>query len=472
MAFGMVHSLSIITIHYHYERSIPCRNFMTNTCQLAQNLLSKICAKVIVFLREIVRSQDFINRHKQNPTDFTRERKLPALSLISFLLSLVRGSYQKELDRFFHILGRSEAPKRVVTKAAFAKARMKLKYQAFVELNHRLVVFFENHFSVKTWNGFRVLATDGSTVRLPHTDDIQKHFGLWNVRQGKPSPMARLSQLFDTLNKITVDAVISPKHIGERELAASHFLTLKPTDLVLMDRGYPAWWLFALVMSRGAQFCARISKKWKIVQSFRASGEKERLIFLPVSSTSVKTARQLGLDINPLKLRLIRIDSGQDKPLVLITSLTDTGKYPCAVFSDLYHSRWPVEEDYKVIKSRIELENFSGKSALSVYQDFHAKVLMKNIVSIFAIPVNDMLAEDNAEGRKHDYQVNLTYALATSKELIPLLFQRSKTKIKLIIEALFELLHRTLEPKRPGRRYPRKHRVSVRKYFACYKPIS
>jgi hypothetical protein len=209
-------------------------------CQLAQNLLSKICAKAIEFLRETANSQDFISRHRQNPTDFTRQRKLPAHSLIALLLSLLRGSYQKELDRFFHILGRSDAPSRVVTKAALAKARMKLKYQAFIELNHRLAAFFEHHFTIKTWNGFRLLATDGSTVRLPHTEDIQKHFGSWKVRRGKPSPMARISQLFDTLNKITVDAIISPKHIGERELAATHFLNLKPTDLVLMDRGYPA----------------------------------------------------------------------------------------------------------------------------------------------------------------------------------------------------------------------------------------
>ena len=61
--------------------------------------------------------------------------------------------------------------------------------------------------------------------------------------------MARLSQLYDPLNKITVDAIISPKHIGERELAAQHFLNIMPTDLVLMDRGYPAWWLFALITS-------------------------------------------------------------------------------------------------------------------------------------------------------------------------------------------------------------------------------
>jgi hypothetical protein len=32
-----------------------------------------------------------------------------------------------------------------------------------------------------------------------------------------------------------------------------------------------------------------------------------------------------------------------------------------------------VEEDYKAIKCRMELENFTGKSVLSVYQDFHAK---------------------------------------------------------------------------------------------------
>ena len=455
MGFNMVHSLSTVSTNDHYERSIPCRNFVRSVCQLAQNLLSKICAKTIEFLRETAKSQDFISRHKQNPTDFTRERKLPAHSLIALLLSLLRGSYQKELDRFFHILGCSDAPSRVVTKAALTKARMKLKYQAFIELNHRLAAFFEHHFTVKTWNGFRLLATDGSTVRLPHTEDIQKHFGSWKVRRGKPSPMARISQLFDTLNKITVDAIISPKHIGERELAATHFLNLKPTDLVLMDRGYPAWWLFALLMSRGGQFCARISKRWKIVQSFLASGENQRFILLPVPVTSVKTARQLGLDLKPLKLRLIRVDNGQDKPLVLITSLTDTGKYSLAVFFDLYHTRWPVEEDYKVIKSRIELENFSGKSALSVYQDFHAKVLMKNIVSIFALPVNDMLAEDKTEEETYDYQVNFTHALATSKDLIPLLFQRSKKKIKLIIEALFELLRRTVEPIRPGRRYPR-----------------
>lgn len=466
----MVYSLSTITATHH-ERSTPCRKCVKNPLQLARNLLSKICAELLVFLKKIVTCPDFVHRHRQNSSDFTRKRKFAAHSLIALLLSLVRGSYQKELDRFFNILSGSETPKRVVTKAALAKSRMKLKYQAFIELNQKLNQFFENHFNAKTWYGFRLLVIDGSTIRLPHADDIQKHFGLWKVRQGRPSPMARVSQLFDPLNKITVDAIISPKHVGERELAANHFLHLMPNDLVLMDRGYPAWWLFALALSMNAHFCARISKNWKIVRAFCTSGQRQRIIHLPIPFSSVNTAQQMGLSLKPLKLRLIRIDNG-DKTQILITSLTDTEQYPCSIFSDLYHLRWPVEEDYKTIKCRIELENLSGKSALSVYQDFHARVLTKNIASIFALPVNDRLATDTAPNRKYNYQINFTHALAKARDLMPLFFQRSKRKIKLIIVALFELLARTIEPIRPGRQYPRNHRISSRKYYLNYKPIA
>jgi hypothetical protein len=52
-----------------------------------------------------------------------------------------------------------------------------------------------------------------------------------------------------------------------------------PNDLILLDRGYPAFWLFKLIKSMGADFCARIScTKWKVVRKFYRSGQKERII--------------------------------------------------------------------------------------------------------------------------------------------------------------------------------------------------
>ncbi|MBU0768572.1 MAG: IS4 family transposase [Proteobacteria bacterium] len=438
---------------------------------LAQNLLSKICAKLIEFLKDIITSTEFIARHRQSDKHFTRERKMPFHFLIVFLLNALRGSYQDQLDRFFKIFFRLDVADRVVSKAALTKARMKLKYQAFIELNHRLNDFFEKNFNPKTWFGFRLLVIDGSLIRLPRCEDIAKHFGMWKVRQGQPSPMARISQLYDTLNKITVDALIKPKHLGERDLAAQHLLNIMPTDLVLLDRGYPAWWLFALITSLDANFCSRIScTKWKIVRSFFQSNANERIIFMPPPITSIKTAKQMGLDLTPLKLRLIRIENA-GKTQILITSLTDAKSYPYEVFADLYHKRWPVEEDYKAIKCRIEMENFSGQSALSVYQDFHSKVLLKNLVSVFALPVNDILA-NSTTSRKYDYKINFTQAISKSKDVIALMFQQTASKLIQLIENLQQIFLKTIEPIRPGRKYPRRRTVSSRKYFLNYKPIA
>ena len=437
---------------------------------LARNLISNTCAKLVGFIKQIISSHDFVDRHRYSKKDFSRQRKLPFHVLIVFLINFMRGSYQDELDKFFKTICRFDVAKRIVSKAALTKARMKLKFEAFVDLNMQMIHYFEKHFNPRTWFGFRLLAIDGSTCRLPMEEGIARHFGVWNCRQGAPSPMARLSQLFDPLNKITIDALITPKHIGERELAAQHMLNVMPNDLILLDRGYPAWWLFQLILSMNANFCARIScTKWKAVRKFFRSGLPEAIVEMPVHATSVAQCRQMGLDTTPLKLRLIRIEN-DGKVAVLITSLVDTQQYPIESFNDLYHYRWPVEEDYKIMKCRMELENYSGKSALSVYQDFHAKVFAKNLVWIMAFSVQNRLDQD-IDYKKHRYQINFTQAFSKSKGVMALLFHDTARRIRNLIADLQHIFQITVEPIRPGRKYPRKHKTKPRKFFPQYKPI-
>ena len=146
--------------------------------------------------------------------------------------------------------------------------------------------------------------------------------------------------MFDPLNKITVDAIIESKNYGERELAAFHFLNLLENDLVLLDRGYPAYWMFNLILSRGAHFCARVKRKqWKVVRQFYNSGKKEKIISLPVAWTSIKTCKEMGLDLKPLKLRLLRVELDTGEAEILITSLLDQARHPHEQFCELYHLR-------------------------------------------------------------------------------------------------------------------------------------
>jgi hypothetical protein len=291
---------------------------------LARKMLCDLCANTIEFIKKIIFSPEFIDRHRQNKTDFTRRKKLPFHVLIVFLINFVKGSYQDELDKFFKTLLRSDVAQRVVSKAAFSKARMKLKFEAFVELNKHLVSHFEQEFNPCKWCGFRLLGIDGSTTRLPIIEAISEHFGVLKGRQGNPSPMARVSQMFDVLNKISVHAIIKPKSIGERQIASEHLMNVTPNDLILLDRGYPAWWLFSLILSKNANFCARVScTKWKAIRKFYLSELPEKIIELPMPPTSAAKCKKMGLDMTPLKLRLVRIQN-QQNVAVLVTSLLDT----------------------------------------------------------------------------------------------------------------------------------------------------
>lgn len=416
-------------------------------------------------------SEDFCLRNKENAHDFVRTRLLPFHELIFFLLNMNNQSYQEELDRYFQVLHHAEVPERVLYKGSLSKARAKLKYEAFVELNDHLANFFYDNFRPDTWCGLNLLAVDGSTLRLPpHEADIADHFGVWKPTKGdKACPKARVSQMFDVLNKITVDGIISPKSDGERELAAFHFLKLQPQDLILLDRGYPAHWLFGLILSMGANFCARISyKRWSAARKFYLSGENEQIAKIYPSPQSLRKCYEMGIDKKPIKVRFIRVELDSGETEILVTTLMDMKKYPYELFSELYHLRWPVEEDYEALKYRLQVENFSGKTVRSVYQDFHAKLFSKNLVAAVASTTKQQILL-KSEKLKHVHQINFTQALVKMKHTIILVFHRTSKKVTEIIEKLRTIFIQTTESVRPNRKFPRRHRVKQHRFFYEYK---
>ena len=54
------------------------------------------------------------------------------------------------------------------------------------------------------WHGLRLLAIDGSTARLPNTDDARATFGA--PPGGSSVLLARFSRLYDVLNGLVIEA--------------------------------------------------------------------------------------------------------------------------------------------------------------------------------------------------------------------------------------------------------------------------
>ena len=466
----MVYTYNIFSVLINFCWRKKCPKNLRKMRLLAHKLLFQNCANLIEFIKNIVFNQNFLNRHRKSKKNFTRKRKLPFPTLIAFLMDLATGSYQNELNRFFRILMPSDLPENFVSKVALARARMKIGFKAFIELNEHLTEYFYQKMPSIRWHGYNLLAVDGTLLRLPKIKSIMSHFGVWQNRKGDDRPMARVSQMFDPLNKVSVDTIISPKSEGERELAAKHFFKLTTGDLVLLDRGYPAYWLFNLILAMGAHFCARVSsKKWKIIRKFVNSGKREAIVSLPFFSSSIEKCRELGLEISSLKLRLVRVELDSGEIEVLITSLTDRKLLPYDCFPELYHLRWPVEEDYKKMKSWIQIENFSGKSIESIYQDFYAKIFAKNLTAVLAGSTTEDIREAY-KNRKYHYQINHAQAFSEMKRMIPLLFLRSKEAVCNIIKALCQFFIQTVEPVRPDRKFQRKKGLP-RNYYYGYKPI-
>jgi hypothetical protein len=78
--------------------------------------------------------------------------------------------------------------------------------------------------------------------------------------------------------------------------------------------------------------------------------------------------------------------------------------------------------------SRLEIENFSGKSCLSVQQEFHAKIFSCNVTAIL-VSGADEIVEKKSVRRKKTYKLNFIQALNRMKTSIVLLLFREKETV-------------------------------------------
>ena len=100
---------------------------------------------------------------------------------------------------------------------------------------------------------------------------------------------------------------------------------------------------------------------------------------------------------------------------------------------------------FKRLKQWVEIENFSGKSVLSVKQDFYAKVLSTNLTAMVANAAQQQVDKATAH-RKHEYQVNFAQALSKMKNTLIELLLLSVRKLQGKLEALIDYIARTIEP--------------------------
>jgi len=370
-----------------------------------------------------------------------------------------KSSIQRELDRFFKALDQSDFNIREVTKGAFTQARAKLNPWAFGRLNEVAVNSFYDGAQYYGWYGMRTLAVDGTRLVLPNHPSVVEEFGVhqFGPKADSPRSLAMGSMLYDVFSQITLDARLAPYASSERDLLMEHLDKVESGDLLLLDRGYPCFWLLFLLKAKGIEFCVRLKENWWLkVKDFTDSDEIERIVtFRLPGKDRKKLADFPHMQDATLTCRLIKVELENGEKEILCTSLTDSEKYLYEDFKELYHYRWNEEEAYKLLKARVELENFSGKTARAVRQDFYAKVFLMTLCAAYAHPIEEKVVEEYKadQNRKYDQKINRTNALSMTQDiLIGVLIRK---QFKKALNAFDNIVANTREIIRPGRSNPR-----------------
>ena len=399
---------------------------------------------------------------------FTRTRKQSFVSAVLLMVSQLKRSLSVEIDGFLQQLNsRLSLKVPSFTSSAFVQNRKKINPDVFKHLSSVIVEGFyqpEND-EIRLLKGLRILAADSSDLTLPFTKELQQQYGVVSNIETLSIVQAKVSILYDVMNKLALDVVLGKGRASERELALMHNHQWQKDDLIIYDRGYPSFAFIYEHINAGIDCLVRAKTVHSnLIKEFVAGGRRSLVTLMyPDQDKSFK-----GKAYNrktSIQVRLLRVDLPGGKTEVLITTLLDSQKYPSKLFKELYFMRWGIETFIDELKNKLKIEHFSGYSDQTIKQDIGCAIFISNLQSVIISSLADEL-DEQSERRLHNYKVNtnLSYGFLKNR-VIELLYQKGPTEQ--MLAELEELFLKHTIPVRPGRTNPR----STQKYRYKDKPI-
>jgi len=339
---------------------------------------------------------------------------------------------------------------RGVSASALSQARLKLSHTAFIELLEEVVI--EPMYGSGDYErlmGHRLLAIDGSSLRLPNTAETRKDFGLIEHQNGKKGSVrgrqveAKCSILYDVLNEVPRSGKLFPGRTNDIGAARSQLDLLQENDILLADRGYTSYRFYSEIRSRNAHFVIRCkTHNYRLEHKLDPADSKG-----DTTVTLIRPSREKEIPGIPesLKVRFIQLRLPGGEIEVIATSLLDRKRYPHSIFRKLYFKRWKIETYYQTLKSRLSIDNFSGKSTESIKQDFYSTLFVSGLETILTGEANEELDQKKT---KNTQKVNKAISFHLIKNSVIRLIFENPPDLQRKITKLFQQNPTSIRPER------------------------
>lgn len=422
------------------------------------------------FLRHSM--QSIINDMSQNnkmfvvdpEKDFTRDRKLNFKDMINIILSMGGKSIYSELLDYTGYAVDTPTP------SGFVQQRSKLLPYAF----EYLFKSFTNTFTkLKTFNGYRMLAVDGSTLICaanPNEPDSYTKLNQYDKRYNE----LHLNALYDICNRLYLDCIVQANNKQNEYDALIRMTERSEIDgkvIIIADRGYESYNILEHLNRKGWNYVIRgkdINSKTGIPYGNREvvpnSDEFDvdvNKVLTKRSTNEIKAHPERYKWMPPhvrfdfmdksspfysISFRMVRFKISEGQYETILTNL-NRNEFPTEQIKKIYCLRWGIETSFRELKYALGLNSLHTKKSIYIAQEIFARLTMYNFCEM--ITLNVLIKKRDT---KHKYQVNFTVAI-----YICIRFFRCRSNISPPdVEALIQ---KNVLPIRDGRSYTRNVRT-------------
>ena len=208
-----------------------------------------------------------------------------------------------------------------------------------------------------------------------------------------------------------------------------------------------------------------------VIDEFFTGNLSDKIVTLEIPAKRQKEIRSKYPDIHfiPLQLRLVKY-TYDETTYVLGTTLFDGKRYQINELSELYHSRWGIEELYKISKVLIDVGDFHAQSDRGVKQELYAHFVLITLNQIFAnhaeenINEKEAISSDRLVNTRPLFKVNMKNALLTMARNLEQLFLQQVAQVAQTINNMIDAISFCKQKERPGRKHKRVSRKPVKKW--------
>lgn len=392
-----------------------------------------------------------------------RNRKLAGEQVVWLVVGM--GLYRDRpiaelVQRLDLVLPDAKGKRQSVSRGAIPPARDRVGSQPLRSLfettaRHWALASAERH----RWRGLMVLGADGTTLRVPDSEENRETFGLpGSSRRSAGYPQIRAVGLMVLRSHLLLDFDFAGCKVGESTLAGAMLQRVPEKSLTVLDRNYINYPLLHQIKTGGEErhwlVRARKNLKWRVIERL---GRGDELIEIEVRHGTRRQHPELP---ETFQARAVRYQRKGFRPQILLTSLLDRARYPAPEIAELYHERWELEIGYDEIKTHaLEREEaIRSKSPERVAQEVWGLAVAYNLVR----HEMEAVAEECGVPPR---RISFRGSLRLIRDLFFWAEVASPGKLpKMIRDMRIEMRSLVLPPRRSERRYPRHVKIKMSNY--------